>query len=117
MPPNSKERCPICRTTLAVYDPKKVMRNAGGKGNNKQNSAEGVPDILPLVMDILGSEKVDTKKIVDIINKAKLHFSDAEILVRYSNNEHPVEIARSMDISLNRVIKVTEFIRNGGGVS
>ena len=65
----------------------------------------------------MDSANADTKKMLDMIYKAKLHSSDAEILVRYNNKEGPVEIARNMDVSLNRVIKVTELIRRGRGVA
>ena len=114
---NSTGRCPICKTTLSICDPESQLTSpVVHKETTKHTRVSTGPEAYPIVESILRSKVDDTKKIVEIVDKAKLDFSDAEILVRFKNGEDPVEIARKMDVSLNRVIKVTEPIRSDEGI-
>ena len=111
---NSTGRCPICCTTLSIYDPAKEMEYTEEKAYPVRTKRSD-PETYSAVAEILSSEEDDTKKMIGLIEKAKLHFSDAEILVRYSNNENPVDIARDMNISLNRAIMTTVPVRSMRG--
>jgi rubrerythrin len=99
--------CPICRSALSIVDEKAVPPL------KKSRKRKTFTDIGPIVIEILGSDTDNTRKILEIESKAGVDITDAEILVRFSDGEDQVSIARSLNVSLDRVIRVTISVPKG----
>lgn len=99
-----KGLCPICGTKLSIENQSAATGASGGKRGNLR--LEMSSDILK----ILRSETDDLVKIVELTNRNGLDQTDSEILILHHNGESSVDIARTTDASLNRVITVIASI-------
>lgn len=127
-PPGKCRKCgsPICQRTQSDVSARSAdtverqTNHAEGSDREhlKQKKNGAFSNITPRARAILESDADDTRKIVELTNEGSLDFSDAEILVRHKNGEDDVSIARTTNISLNRVIMTIaslSYVSDGEG--
>jgi predicted Zn-ribbon and HTH transcriptional regulator len=103
---NRTGRCPLCKTTLSInpqiFDSRSMEIDSKTRSSFVSN--EGVENILH-------SDIEDTKKAAMLVNEQNIDYCDAEIMIRCFRGESAFNIARSMDLTFDKVMKVVSVVR------